>query len=131
MFFGYFVIIYLDYGLYGACIASGVSYFLNMTLITIKCYLNKDLKESFFMPSRECLDGLKDYLKMGVPMAMQITLDYMVVELQVILASFLSISSSAAMVVLVNAQVIFFMFSYCIMISAIIFVGKSMGSGNS
>lgn len=82
------------------------------------------------MPTRECFYGLKDYLKIGVPMATQITLDYMVIELQVLLSSVLSISSNAAMVVLINAQIIFFMFPYCMMISANIFVGRSMGANN-
>ena len=63
-------------------------------------------------------------------MAMQVTLDYMVVELQNLLSSFISIVANAAMVIVLNAQVLLFMFSFCLMISANVFVGKSMGANN-
>jgi Na+-driven multidrug efflux pump len=124
------LIINYNLGLEGACIASGVTYFLNFALITIKCYMSSDLEESFFLPNKESFDGMIDYLKIGIPMALQVTLDYMIVEVQNLLSSLISIVANAAMVIVLNAQILLFMFSFCLMISANVFVGKSMGAND-
>ena len=92
--------------------------------------MSSDLEESFFLPNKESFDGMIDYLKIGIPMALQVTLDYMIVEVQNLLSSFISIVANAAMVIVLNAQILLFMFSFCLMISANVFVGKSMGAND-
>ena len=68
--FAYYIIIHLGYGLMGAAISSAFTYFLNVTIVTIKCSYNSALNESFFLPDRSSFDGLSEYLKIGIPMAL-------------------------------------------------------------
>ena len=67
------------------------------------------------------------YIKIGFQLAIQIALGFWVMEIEIFLASFIDVASNAAMVILLNTQFVIFMFPYCIMIAATIFVGKSMG----
>ena len=98
----YFFIIYLELGIYGSFISSGITYLLNLAIVTFNCYRNPALKESFFFPNKECFEDMGAYLKIGFQLAIQIALGFWVMEIEVLLSSFIDIASNAGMVILLN-----------------------------
>ena len=98
----YYFIIYFEFGIYGAFISSGITYLLNLLIVTFNCYRNPLLKESFFFPNKECFEDMGSYIKIGFQLAIQIALGFWVMEIEIFLASFIDVASNAAMVILLN-----------------------------
>ena len=88
------------------------------------------MKESFFLPDRECFSDFKDFLRIGLPAAAMVSLEYWIIEVEVLLSSFIDVISNAAMVIILNTFAIVFIVPYCLHIASNVFVGKAMGEGN-
>ena len=104
---------------------------MNFVFVTGYCMLREDLKESFFFPTRECFDDLWDYMKIGLPSAAMISLEWWSFEIQTIFASYISVASVGGMVILLNTLTIISMIPFGAQISGAVFIGKSMGEGNA
>jgi MATE family multidrug resistance protein len=69
----------------------------------------KSLKQSWFFPNRDSFTGLWDYLKIGVPSAALLCLEWWSFELMTLLAGYISVEAMAAQVILLNISMTFFM----------------------
>jgi multidrug resistance protein, MATE family len=104
---------------------------MNMLIVTIYCMLQKDLKESFFFPTKECFEDLWDYMKIGLPSSAMISLEWWSFEIQAILASYISVVAVGSMVIMINALTVLTMIPFGSQIAGAVFIGKSMGEGSA
>ena len=98
----YVLIEIAGYGIIGASIATIITYTLNFIVVTCYCYFQQDLKESFFLPTRECLSNLSEYLKIAIPNSLIISLEYWSYEALAIYSSYISVLAVGAMAILLN-----------------------------
>jgi len=98
----YVLVIRLQMGIIGASVATVITYFINSIIVTVYCIMQKDLKESFFFPTRECFCDLWDYFRIGLPSSAMISLEWWSFEIQAILASYISVVAVGSMVILIN-----------------------------
>lgn len=127
----YVLVIRLQMGILGASIGTVITYFQNTVLVTVYCAMRKDLKESFFFPTRECFEDLWDYMKIGLPSSAMISLEWWSFEIQAILASYISVAAVGSMVILINTLTVLTMIPFGAQIAGAVFVGKSMGEGSA
>jgi len=104
---------------------------MNSLLVTVYCMLQKDLKESFFFPTKECFEDLWDYMRIGLPSSAMISLEWWSFEIQAILASYISVVAVGSMVIMINALTVLTMIPFGSQIAGAVFVGKSMGEGSA
>lgn len=137
-FFHFFIlwlfVIHLQMGIVGASVGTIVTYFFNIIIVTVYCSYKRSsdevLRESFFLPTRECFDDLWDYFRIGLPSSAMISLEWWSFEIQAILASYISVVAVGSMVILVNTLTVLTMIPFGSQIAGAVFVGKSMGEGN-
>lgn len=104
---------------------------MNALIVTVYCMLQKDLKESFFFPTKECFEDLWDYMRIGLPSSAMISLEWWSFEIQAILASYISVVAVGSMVILINALTVLTMIPFGSQIAGAVFIGKSMGEGKA
>ena len=86
----------MNLGIRGSCYASSVTMFINLTFITIiSCYI-EEIKDAWFMPNRESLLGIVEYMKIGVPMMLVNCLEFWAFHIQSFILIFLSVEAMAA-----------------------------------
>ena len=127
----YVFVIQLKWGIIGASVGTIITYFMNSLLVTVYCMLQKDLKESFFFPTKECFEDLWDYMRIGLPSSAMISLEWWSFEIQAILASYISVVAVGSMVIMINALTVLTMIPFGSQIAGAVFVGKSMGEGSA
>ena len=109
----YILVDVLGYGIYGCSWGTAITYIINLFLVTFYCgVIRKDLKESFFFPTRECFDDLWDYFKIGLPSSAMISLEWWSSEFQAVMASWLGIVYGGSMVILINTMTVMSMFAF-------------------
>jgi len=73
----YILVIVLDYGILGCSWGTVITSIISLIVMTVYCgVIRKDLKESFFLPNKECFEDLWDYLKIGLPSCAMISLEW-------------------------------------------------------
>ena len=81
----------------GIGIATMTTYFSNFIMITVLCMNLKELKTSFFWFTKETLtEGVKEYLKIGIPSAAMLCLEWGGLEILALLASVISVDATGA-----------------------------------
>lgn len=138
-FFHFFIlwlfVLKLNMGIVGASVGTIVTYFFNIIIVTVYCSWKRGsdeiLRESFFLPTRECFDDLWDYFRIGLPSSAMISLEWWSFEIQAILASYISVVAVGSMVILINTLTVLTMIPFGSQIAGAVFVGKSMGEGNA
>lgn len=93
-----FVFVYwLQMDIKGIGIATMTTYFSNFIMITVLCMNLKELKTSFFWFTKETLtEGVKEYLKIGIPNAAMLCLEWGGLEILALLASVISVDATGA-----------------------------------
>jgi len=114
-------------GYKGTAIATALSYTLSLVSITIYVSLSKDIREAWFTPNRNCFNGLWDYLKLGISSTLMVCLEWWCFEALALLSGYISIDSTAAMIIVLNTNYIFFMFSSGLSVATSAHVGRAIG----
>lgn len=83
-------------GVVGASIALLISLILNFALITLLCAASSKLRPSFFFFTRDTFADFDEYLKIALPSALMLCLDWGGMESFVILAGFLGVDQAGA-----------------------------------
>ncbi|CDW85568.1 na+-driven multidrug efflux pump [Stylonychia lemnae] len=125
----YLIFNFLKIGIFGAALATICTFFMNFLISTIYCAMQSDLKESFFFPNKECFTDLWDYMKLGIPSSIMISLEFWSFEIQALYASYLSNLAVGTIVILVNTLTIFIMIPIGFQVTACVYIGKSLGEG--
>jgi len=90
------MVIVFGMGIQGIGIATSITYFSDFILITIYVGKLENLKESWFLPTRDCFVGLFEFLKIGIPSAAMLCLEWWSYEIMTLLAGYISVSAMAA-----------------------------------
>ncbi|CDW91386.1 transparent testa 12 protein [Stylonychia lemnae] len=114
----------------GAALATTITYFLNFIIVTIYCANCSDLKESFFFPDRETFKDLGEYLKIGIPSASMLCLEWWSLEVLALVAGYINVITTASFVIIANTYTILSMFAFGASISASVCVGQAAGEGD-
>lgn len=64
--------------------------------------------ETFRRPDRRIFDDLLTYLELGLPVALMLSMEYMVFEAMLLMCGVLGVSVQAAQIILNNIYVFFF-----------------------
>ncbi len=74
-----------------------ISYSFNFLMITILCRSIKELKKSFFLITKESIqEGISEYLKIGIPSAFMLCLEWGGLEILTLIASAISVDATGA-----------------------------------
>lgn len=126
----YILVEIYGYGIYGCSWGTVITYVINSLVVTVYCgYIRKDLKESFFFPTKECFVDLWDYFKIGLPSSAMISLEWWSFEIQAVMASYLGILYGGSMVILINTLTVLTMIPFGSQIAGAVFIGNCMGEG--
>jgi MATE family multidrug resistance protein len=84
-------------GVKGVGIATMISYSFNFVMITTMCMSIKELKKSFFLITKESMsEGITEYLKIGIPSAVMLCLEWGGLEVLTLVASSISVDATGA-----------------------------------
>ncbi|CDW78835.1 transparent testa 12 protein [Stylonychia lemnae] len=114
----------------GAALATTITYFSNFIIVTIYCANSPDLKDSFFFPDRETFKDLGDYLRIGIPSASMLCLEWWSLEVLALVAGYINVITTASFVIIVNTFCAMGMFAFGAGIAASVCVGKAVGEGD-
>ncbi len=131
--FSAYFIWYLGWGLLGAGLAVSVSNICQGVFLYAALFYYPELRQAQYMPtfSAEQWSYTKEFLSIGVPSMMMACLEIGGVELMQPLAGLISSDSNAAQAVVMNIYAGAFTIYLSISIATSIFVGTSVGNGNT
>lgn len=128
----FFFVTYLQLGITGIGLATMISYTWNCIVINTILMCNKSFKESFFWFTAESYrEGMAEYLRVGVPSAVMLCLEWGAFELLALTASLISVDATGAQIIAYNAYLVFMMVPWGGQVGTLVCVGKAMGEGNS
>jgi MATE family multidrug resistance protein len=125
----YLLVFNYDLGVTGASIATCITYWLNLILITVYVTYKSGVVEpiSWHFPNKDSFVGWGEYLKYGVPAALMLCLEWWSFEIMALFAGMLSINELAANVVLFNLVAFLFQFAFGMSFAVSNLVGNSLG----
>ena len=115
--FYHYLVLYLlvdvwQLGIYGCSWGTVITYMINIIIITLYCRSRKDLRSSFFFPTRECFSDLWEYFRMGLPSCAMLSLEWWSFEIQAVLASYISTVAVGSMVIMMNTLTVITMIPF-------------------
>ena len=113
IFWNYFFVIQWKMGVEGVGIATMISYSTNFLVITVLCSSIKELQQSFFMITSESVnEGLSEYMKIGIPNAVMLCLEWGGLEALALMASLISVDATGAQVIALNTFIVLAMIPF-------------------
>ena len=98
----YLSIHYFEMGVKGPALAQSISTILNIVILSVCLSRIPEFKEVFFMPNRECLKGISNYFKLGVPSLLLIWFEWCAFEFLTFMSGYLDVTSTGAQIILFN-----------------------------
>ena len=86
----------LNLGLIGVAYATNISAFVSLILITIVSSLDRDIEEAWFLPGRDSVLGLGEYLKLAIPSMLMQCLESWAFSIQTLMLTYASVDLMAA-----------------------------------
>jgi MATE family multidrug resistance protein len=111
----------------GTAIATVITHTINLIAISIYMSHSNDLKEAWFFPNKHCFHGLYDYLKLGIASTLMLCLEWWCFEALALLSGYISVDATGAMVIVLNANYILFMFPVGLQVATSAHVGRAIG----
>ncbi|TNV80526.1 hypothetical protein FGO68_gene15533 [Halteria grandinella] len=132
IFWCYYLVVYLNMGVKGVGIATMISYSQNCTVITIICKMLPDIKESFFLITRESIfEGWDEYMKIALPNTALIILEWGALEILALIASLINVDATSAQVIAMNAFIVLLQLPYGGEMGTVVCVGAALGEANA
>ncbi|CDW89184.1 na+-driven multidrug efflux pump [Stylonychia lemnae] len=115
----------------GVSLATLITFFLNFFIVTIYCKRNKEVRKSFFFPTKESFQKLGEYLQIGIPSCCMLCLEWWSFEVLAIMAGYISVDATGAHVIIINTHVVIIMAPLGAQVATIVCVGQAMGEGHA
>lgn len=117
-------------GISGVGIAGSVS-----NLVVYLCLLKytsiiPDIQEALSWPSSSSFTGLEDYLRIGIPSALMLCIEWWAFEVMTLVTGYISVDAQASQVVILNIIALMFMFSLGLQQAAASTIGQCIGSSD-
>lgn len=126
----YLLVIVAGMEIVGAALAMTITYFTNFVAVTIYCVSCRDLRTSFFFPNADTFRSLGAYLRIGIPSASMMCLEWWSLEVLALMAGYISVVATASFVIVVQCFCAVGMFAFGAGIAAAVCVGKAAGEGD-
>ena len=82
-------------------------------MITVICSSIKELKKSFFFITKESIqEGISEFLKIGVPSAAMLCLEWGGLEILALIASAISVDATGAQIIALNFFIVVLMIPF-------------------
>ena len=78
-------------GVLGVSLATFITYFCNLTMLTTYCLCSEEIKGRFFWFTRESFEDIPEYLKISLPSALMLMLEWSSYEIFSLLAGIISV----------------------------------------
>ncbi|CDW76683.1 na+-driven multidrug efflux pump [Stylonychia lemnae] len=118
-----------ELGLQGTAIATITTTLINSVAITLYVtFFVPELKEAWFLPTRDSLRGMGQYLKMALPSMLMVCLEWWTFEIQTFFASFISVEATGSQVIILNMMYIYFCSTMGLQVAGYSLIGQSIGS---
>jgi Na+-driven multidrug efflux pump len=92
--------------------------------------MRKELKSSFFWPTKESFEDLKEYIFIAIPCFLMLFFEWTAYELVMIMAGYIDVNSAGACSIILNLFYIFMMMLFGGQIATNVCVGNSLGEGD-
>ena len=76
------------------------------------------------MPDWSTLKGIKSYLALGIPSTAMLCLEWWSFDFMILIAGYISVNAAATAIIVLNSNVIIFMFPSGLSVAASALVGK-------
>lgn len=83
-------------GITGTSLSTFITYVTLFVIITVYASLQKDIKDSWFLPGKETFINIWPYIKLALPTTMMICLEWWAFEVLTLMAGFISIDAIAS-----------------------------------
>jgi MATE family multidrug resistance protein len=120
---------YLKWGVFGAALATNITYILNMIGLEIYIRFSKETENTRMAFDKSCLAHWNDYLRIGIPGACMVCFEWWAFEFLAIASGYISVAALAAEVVIINIVSFIFMLPLGISFSASALTGNYLGAG--
>lgn len=110
--------------------ATNITYFTNMILCDLVCYMKHDIRKTYTFPDRRMFQDLGVYLRIGLPQAVTYCLEWWAFELLAIFSGLINVEQLAAEVVVLNLVTFIFMISQGTSYAASALTGYFLCEGN-
>eukprot|EP00698_Gefionella_okellyi_P023939 TRINITY_DN830_c0_g1_i1.p1 TRINITY_DN830_c0_g1~~TRINITY_DN830_c0_g1_i1.p1 ORF type:complete len:482 (+),score=95.33 TRINITY_DN830_c0_g1_i1:202-1647(+) len=127
---GYLFIYQFGFGFIGAPISLNISMVVNMVGLLLYVKIRKVHERTWTPITRDVFRGWWEFLRLGIPGALMICLEWWCFELSALLAGLISVTSLAAQTLLMNAFAFVFMLPLGISVAAATRVGNCMGAND-
>jgi MATE family multidrug resistance protein len=87
-----------------------------------------DIKAAWFLPNRKTFKDIWSFFKAGVPCALLFCLEFWCFELLLLISMYMTVEESAALVIILNTNFLFYAISGGIGIAASALVGREIGA---
>lgn len=129
--FSYIFVIKYEMGIEGAGIATCITFWLDLILLTAYVQLKQNIvpKDSWHFFNKDSFKDLIHSIKIGIPSALMGIMDWIAFELLGVFSGWISILAQATCIVVLSMLGIFFMFPLGLSFSVGTLVGNSLGQG--
>lgn len=104
---------HLSLGLTGIAIAMNLNAVLNIVITQVwVTYFESDMKEAWFFPDRNSINGLFDYFKMGLSACIMLTLEWWCFDIMIFISSFISSQAIGVQCIINNTLYLLMCFTY-------------------
>ena len=112
----------------GAGIALSITYFLNLFLLMLYVTLSKCTGEAWICINGEAFQGLGEFMRYGIPSALELFFEWAAFELISLLIGFIGVNELAASVITFNIVAVFYMPNLALGFVTTTLVGNSLGN---
>jgi MATE family multidrug resistance protein len=126
----YFLVWKMDFEMAGAGIASSISNIMVFASMLLYTSSIDEIKEALFYPDRRTFKDLRKYLKLGIPSALMLCLEWWAFEVMSLICGLIGVEEQAAQVILINIVGIIFMIAMGIQQASSANIGWAIGTGD-
>ena len=106
---------------------SNFSVYLSMLIYS---FFIEEIRPAIQLPNKKAFRGIFEYLKLGLPTAMMICLEWWAFELMTLMSGYISVKAQASQVLLINLSAVMYMTSQGLNTSAAANIGQQIGKQN-
>lgn len=124
-------VVNLELGIVGTGLANIMSQLVQFAFLMYCTSQQEDLQEVLIMPDARVFKGLKDYVKMAIPLTVMIVFDWWVWNLMVLVSAYFGTTEQAANIIIMNVVNSAFLIANGIDQAACTIIGQWIGNGNN
>ncbi|MCL7021812.1 hypothetical protein MKW94_012491 [Papaver nudicaule] len=129
----YTLVYWIGLGIRGAALSAAISLWISFIMLALYVNYSEKFKYTWEGPSTECFRYILPYMKLAIPSAVMVCLEYWAFEILVLLAGLMphSENSTSLIAMCVNTEAVTFMITYGFSAAVSTRVSNELGAGNA